>query len=102
MQNQARSFEQYLDRKNSALECLREVSQNLPKDVLLTSFQFKKGKSVVIRGEALAVTAIYDYKQALDKSQLFGKIDMGPVQPGKRKDTSVNTFNMTAKFKEQK
>jgi len=102
MQNQARSFEQYLDRKNSALECLREVSQNLPKDVSLTSFQFKKGKSVVIRGEALAVTAIYDFKQALDKSQLFSKIDMGSVQPGKRKDTSVNTFQMTARFKEQK
>jgi hypothetical protein len=102
MQNQARSFEQYLDRKYSALECLREVTLNLPKDVFLTSFQFKKGKSVVIRGEALAVTAIYDYKQALDKSQLFGKIDMGTVQPGKRKDTSVNTFPMTAKFKEQR
>jgi len=101
MQNQARSFEQYLDRKNSALECLREVSQNLPKDVLLTSFQFKKGKTIVIRGEALAVNAIYDYKQVLDKSQLFGKIDMGSVQPGKRKDTSVNTFQMTARFKEQ-
>ncbi len=100
MQNQARSFEQYLDRKNSALECLREVSQNLPKDVFLTSFQFKKGKSIVIRGEALAVNAIYDYKQVLDKSQLFGKIEMGPVQPGKRKDVSVNTFNMTARFKD--
>lgn len=102
MQNQARSFEQYLDRKNSALECLREVSQNLPKDVLLTSFQFKKGKSIVIRGEALAVNAIYDYKQALDKSPLFRKIDMGSIQPGKRKDTNVNTFQMTARFKEQK
>jgi hypothetical protein len=102
MQNQCRSFEQYLDRKYSALECLREVSQNLPKDVLLTSFQFKKGKSIIIRGEALAVNAIYDYKQALDKSPLFAKIDMGSVQPGKRKDTSVNTFQMTARFKEQK
>lgn len=102
MQNQARSFEQYLDRKYSALECLLEISQNLPKDVLLTSFQFKKGKNIVIRGEALAVNAIYDYKQALDKSQLFGKIDMGSVQPGKRKDTNVNTFQMTARFKEQK
>jgi len=102
MQNQARSFEQYLDRKYSALECLLEISRNLPKDVLLTSFQFKKGKSIIIRGEALAVNAIYDYKQALDKSQLFGKIDMGSVQPGKRKDTNVNTFQMTARFKEQK
>lgn len=101
MQNQVRSFEQYLDRKNSALECLREVSQCLPKDVLLTSFQFKKGKSASIRGEALTVNPIYDYKQALDKSKLFDKIDMGPVQPGRRKATNVNTFQMTARLKEQ-
>lgn len=102
MQNQCRAFEQYLDRKYSALECLREVSRDLPKDVLLTSFQFKKGKSIIIRGEALAVDAIYTYKQILDKSQLFAKIQMGSVQPGKRKNTSVNTFQMTARFKEQK
>lgn len=101
MQNQARSFEQYLDRKNSSLECLREVSQNLPKDVLLTSFQFKKGKSAVIRGEALAVNAIYDYKQALDKSPMFAGIEMGNIQPGKRKATNVHTFQMTAKLKER-
>lgn len=101
MQSQIKSFEQYLDRKNSALECLREVSQNLPKDVLLTSFQFKKGKNVIIRGEALTVNPIYDYKQALDKSPLFGKIEMGPIQPGKRKDVGVNTFQMTAKVKER-
>jgi len=101
MQNQARSFEQYLDRKNSSLECLREVSQNLPKDVLLTSFQFKKGKGVTIRGEALTVNPIYDYKQALDKSPLFARIEMGSIQPGKRKDTSVQTFQMTAKLKER-
>lgn len=101
MQNQMKSFEKYLDRRNSALECLREASQALPKDVLLTSFTFKKGKNIIIRGEALTVNPIYDYKQALDKSQLFGKIEMGNIQPGKRKETNVQTFQMTAKLKEQ-
>ncbi|MDD5482302.1 MAG: PilN domain-containing protein [Kiritimatiellae bacterium] len=101
MQNQTRAFERYLDRKNSALECLREISQHLPNGVLLTSFQFKKGKTVAIRGEAIAVDAIYDYKQALDKSPMFARIEMGSIQPGKRKNTSVNTFQMTLHLKEQ-
>lgn len=101
MQNQVKSFEQYLDRRSSALECLREVSRSLTKDVLLTSFQFKKGKSVVIRGEALAVNAIYDYKKALDQSPLFSKVEMGAVKPGKRKEINIQTFQMTAKLKEQ-
>jgi hypothetical protein len=105
IQNQVRSFEQYLDRQNSALECLREISQCLPNDVLLTSFQFKKGKSINLRGEALAVNPIYDYKQALDKanekSRLFLRIEMGTIQPGKRKNKDVQIFQMTVRLKEQ-
>lgn len=101
MQNQARSFEQYLDRKNSALECLREISQGMPNGMFITSFQFKKGKSVSIRGEALAVNSIYDYKQVLDKSPLFAVVEMGSIQPGKRKDTTVQTFQMTCRIKER-
>ncbi len=95
MQRQARLFEQYLDRRQSALECLREISQLLPADVCLTSFQFKKGTIVSLRGEALSVNPIYDFKQALDKSSLFGKVELGSTQPTKRKTTSLQTFQMT-------
>lgn len=101
MQNKVKSFEQYLERKNSALECLREISRPLPKDILLTSFKFAKGRSAVIRGEALQVNAIYDYKKELDKSLFFAEIEMGAVKPGKRKDRNIHTFQMTFKLKEQ-
>ncbi len=101
MQRQSRSFEQYLDRKRSALECLREVSQALPPDVYITAFQLKKGKSIVLRGEALTVNPIYDFKQALDKSALFKKVDMGSTQPSKRKATTVQTFQMIIRLAEE-
>ena len=101
MQNQVRTFEQYLDRRSSALECLREVSRLLPNNVLLKNFQFKKGKNVVIRGEALSPEPIYDYKKALDKVPLFSKVELGSIQPGKRKDTNIQSFQMNAKLKEQ-
>lgn len=101
MQRQSRSFEQYLDRKRSALECLREVSQALPADVSITAFQLKKGKSIVLRGEALSVNPIYDFKQALDKSPLFQKVDMGSTQPSKRKTATVQTFQMIIRLAEE-
>lgn len=102
LKSQVRSFETYLDRQSSALECLREVSAVLPKDVDLTSFQFKKGKSVELRGEARAVEPIYDLKKSLDQSPLFKSIEMGSTQPSKRKDLTVQTFQMKAMMKEDK
>lgn len=102
LQRRVKSFEQYLDRKYSALECLREISQLLPNDVSLASFQFKKGKSVMLRGESLAVEPIIDFKQKLDSSALFEAIDMGTIQPMKRKDETVQTFQMNACIPEEK
>lgn len=94
MQRSARSFEQYLDRKYSALECLREVTRLLPEGVTLTAFQFKKAKNIILRGEARTVEPIYDFKQALDKSKLFKQIEMGSTQPGKRKEETIQTFQL--------
>lgn len=102
LQRQVHSFETYLDRQRSALECLREISVALPKDVDLTSFQFKKGKTISLRGEARAVEPIYDFKKSLDKSPLFKSIEMGSTQPSKRKDLTVQTFQMNVQLKEAK
>ncbi|MCX6991758.1 MAG: PilN domain-containing protein [Kiritimatiellaeota bacterium] len=102
LQRQIHSFETYLDRQRSALECLREVSAALPKDVDLTSFQFKKGKTISLRGEARDKDPIYDFKKALDKSPMFKSIEMGSTQPSKRKDLTVQTFQMNAQLKEDK
>jgi len=102
LQRQIHSFEAYLDRRVSALECLREVSAVLPKDVDLNSFQFKKGKTVALRGEARAVEPIYDFKKSLDKSPMFKRIEMGSTQPSKRKEMTVQTFQMNAQLKDEK
>ena len=101
LRKQVTSFEQHLDRKHSALECLREVTVLLPKDIDLTSVQFKKANSILLRGESLSVNPIYDFKQALDKSDLFIKIVMGSVQPSKRKNKTVQTFQMNILIPEE-
>ena len=102
LQRQVHSFETYLDRQRSALECLREISVALPKDVDLTSFNFKKGKTIELRGEARAVEPIYDFKKSLDKATLFKSVEMGSTQPSKRKDLTVQTFQMNVQIKEDK
>ena len=49
--NKIASLTQYGNRSHSALECLREISALLPQGVDLSSFSYKKGASLSLRGE---------------------------------------------------
>jgi Tfp pilus assembly protein PilN len=68
------SFEQYADRSRSALECLREISALLPEGVDLSSFSYKKGSSLSLRGECGSPEPIYSYVQALQQCPLFTEV----------------------------
>lgn len=68
------SFEQYADRSRSALECLREISTLLPEGIDLSSFSYKKGSSLSLRGECGTPEPIYSYVQALQQSPLFTEV----------------------------
>lgn len=67
-------FSQYADRSHSALECLRAVSETLPTGVDLTSFVYRKGASLSLRGEADAPDLVYGFIQALEKTGLFPEV----------------------------
>jgi len=73
IQAKVRDLEQYADRTRSGLECLREVSQLLPRGVDLTSFSYSKGKDVDVRGETdpNSVNLVYDFFEAMEKSPIF-------------------------------
>lgn len=71
----------YTDRSDSALECLRELTQLLPPgNIEFASYNYKKGKGVTLRGTASNDATVYDFFEALTESALFDQI----------KDQSVN------------
>ena len=71
----------YTDRSDSALECLREVTQLLPPgSIEFASYNYKKGKGVTLRGSASTDENVYDFFEALTASELFEQL----------KDQSVN------------
>ncbi len=74
LQSRIRALEQYADRTRSALELLRQVSADLPGELTLTSFAFRKGKTLSLRGEADAVNAVYDFFAAMEKSGLYTEV----------------------------
>lgn len=90
------SFEQYADRSHSALECLREVSELLTEGIDLTSFVYKKGNSVSLRGEADSAEPIYAFFQAMEKSELFTKVKPEAVRQKNQEGRSRSEFSLTA------
>jgi hypothetical protein len=71
IRERALALQQYIDRSQSALECLREVSDLLPPGIELKSFTYHKGKNIELAGEADAVTLVYDFKKDMEKSKIF-------------------------------
>ncbi len=71
---QVRSLEQYADRTHSALEMLRQVSVALPGGVELTSFTYRKGRQLNLRGDAVNPTTVYDLVTLLEQTDLFPEV----------------------------
>ncbi len=83
--------EQYMDRSDSALECLREISLLMPQGVELDSFAYrKKGREVTIDGSAQTVGQVYEFKTQLDASGLFCESELG----GPRRTGSTEIFDV--------
>jgi len=61
----------YTDKRDSALEYLREISAILPEGIDLSSFSYRKGEGVKISGAANAVDLVYRFKNAIDGSEMF-------------------------------
>lgn len=90
------SFEQYADRSHSMLECLREVTELLTPGIDLTSFVYRKGNSVSLRGEADSAEPIYNFFQAMEKSPLFVKVKPEAVRQKNQGGVSKSEFSLTA------
>ncbi len=95
------SLKEYSDRSRSALECLREITAALPEGVEISSFTYKKGASVSLRGTSERADPIYDYFQQLSASGLFERIKDQPVSTRTIKDRRVSTFSLTAELPKQ-
>jgi Tfp pilus assembly PilM family ATPase/Tfp pilus assembly protein PilN len=94
LRKQVVSYTHYLDRTHSALECLREITLALPDEIEITSFQFSKADHILLQGETLSVNSVYMFKETLDKSDLFDSVELGSIQPVKRKNKTIQTFQM--------
>ena len=79
MRERVELVKRYSDHNRGVLEILKAVSDRLPDGVTLTSFQFKRDEGVKISGEAEQPTMVYEFKNALVKSEAFAVVNLrGP------------------------
>jgi Tfp pilus assembly PilM family ATPase len=74
------AMQKQLDTQYSALEVLREVTMQMPENLKLNAFIFRKDQSVTLRGQAQSATLAIDFQSRLEKSPLFAKVAAGRIQ----------------------
>ena len=95
MAGRIRIIQQYMDRTDSALECLREVTELLPRSgIELSTFNYKKGESLTLTGDASARGIVLEYNDNLNKSKIFTQVIPGDIKisQGKHRFNFVLTF----------
>lgn len=91
-----RALKVYTDRSSSALECLREVTEQLPPgNIEFGSYNYKKGKGVTLRGSAGNDEAVYDFFDALTDSMLFNQLKDQSVNAKTIKGVRTVVFNLS-------
>ena len=91
-------FTQYADRTYSALECLRVISESLPQGMELTSFVYRKGSSLALRGEADAPDKVYGFIQALEKTERFPEVKSEGISTRNTPQGARSQFGVTIRL----
>jgi len=65
------TIKRYLDKRYSAIECLREICELQPIGIDMTQYSYRKGEALKISGDAQNVEQVYDFKRKLDGSKLL-------------------------------
>jgi len=90
----------YTDRSDSALECLREVTQLLPPgNIEFASYNYKKGKGITLRGTASSDETVYDFFEALTASKLFERLKDQSVNAKTIKGVRGSVFSVTLELR---
>ncbi len=89
---------QYADRSHSALECLRVVAEVLPRGTDLTSFIYRKGNTLTLRGDAEVADTVYGFIQALEQTNVFPEVKSEGVSTRNTPQGSRSQFGVTIRL----
>ncbi len=98
MQQRLDALHRHLDEQHTALEILRETTVALPSDGRLTSFSYRKGKSIELRVEVSTQYAPEDYVKALRETGLFEQIRPGRISEKQTPSGPITEFPVSGRW----
>lgn len=98
LRRKVRGLQLYADRSHSVLETLREAVSLMPDGVELTSFVYKKGRSVQLRGTCHRTEPIYEFFSRLEKSEFFTAVKPQGVTTRRRGREVISEFSVTCEL----
>jgi Tfp pilus assembly protein PilN len=92
----------YSDRTQSALECLRVISERLPQGVDLTSFAYKKSRELALRGITSPTSAnlVYKFFEDIEQSPLFPRYSGQKINTSGSRGRQRTQFSVVLHFTE--
>ena len=90
------SLKQYANRSHSSLEVLREITVLLPQSVDLTSYTYRKGKQIVLRGNAESESPIFSFIEAMEKADLFVEVKTEGIASKRIRGRAITEFKIVA------
>ncbi len=78
MRRRVTMIQRYMDRRDSALECLREIGVMQPQGIDLDTFTYRKDESVDISGVADTSQLVLQFNESLGRSPIFKQVVSGP------------------------
>lgn len=98
LQERVHALESHRDLSQSALEIMKTVSDALPPGAKLTSFSYRKGKTLQLRAEAPAPDVAYDFVNKLQEHPLFRGVRPEGIVQKSTPGGSSTEFRVTADF----
>jgi Tfp pilus assembly protein PilN len=95
------TLEAHTNTRLSTIEILREISDHLPAGARLTSFAYRKGRSLQLRAEAPSPDLAYDFVSALDGTRLFSVVRPEGVIQRSTPAGPVTEFRVVGEFGEE-
>lgn len=84
------------DRTDSSIECLREITHQLPVgDIEFLAYNYNKDKGVTLRGSGRDKAIVNDFYSRLNKSDLFNGIKNESVTDKTTKGVRRAVFSVT-------
>ncbi|MEA3305638.1 MAG: pilus assembly protein PilM [Candidatus Omnitrophota bacterium] len=84
----------YLDKKQSSVNCLRQLYEIIPDEIHFASVAYNHGKELILTGSSDAMSTVFKFVTVLENLEYFEKIKTNYVTKKKRKGKEVVDFEL--------